>query len=252
MTIAEFVAPMVSTGKFKPTAAMSIYHQNGVDYQTPYFYIIQHVRAGKYYAGYKGGSNPDSRNLMQPDGYQTSSKIIGEIVKNEGLEAFVVRKIRHFQSGQDAFSYETKFLKRIGVPNNQVWYNRHVADEFSMIGNKHSPETKAKMSAAQKGRSKSAEHCMNLRGLKRSDETRAKISLVRTGTFLSAEHKSRIGEGLIGRVQSAETRAKIAASNKGKPHGGKGMRWITDGIVAKKSYTLESGFWFGKSRPKES
>jgi hypothetical protein len=46
-----------------------------------------------------------------------------------------------------------------------------------------------------------------------SQETREKISKSRTGKTLSEEHKRAISEGGLGRVQSAETKSKIAASH---------------------------------------
>lgn len=144
MTIAEFAVPMVPRAKFKPTPAMSIYHQNNVNFQSPYFYIIEHVTSQtskRYYAGYKG-SKPDSRNLMQLDGYHTSSSAdIIPIIKLEGLGAFIVRKIRHFATSREALSYEVKFLKKIKVGKNSQWYNRFAGGEkfISTAGRKSKP-----------------------------------------------------------------------------------------------------------------
>lgn len=47
-------------------------------------------------------------------------------------------------------------------------------------------------------------------------ETRAKISAAHTGKSLSEEHKQRIGAAQKGRHRSAETRAKISAALQGK------------------------------------
>lgn len=105
-------------------------------------------------------------------------------------------------------------------------------------GRKHSAESIAKM----RGRKLSDEHRQKLSllkrgnkarlGMKTSDETRAKMSAAHKGKCLSEEHKQKIGEinrtkvrtpemrakisrGQIGRTVSEETRAKIAAKLRG-------------------------------------
>jgi hypothetical protein len=54
---------------------------------------------------------------MKPDGYQTSSKIIKEIIKNEGLDAIEILDIVTIEDLRipfgisDIHQYETWFLK---------------------------------------------------------------------------------------------------------------------------------------------
>jgi hypothetical protein len=81
---------------------MSIYH--------PYFYIIQHISSGRYYAGvkYAKDSNPD--DLLKSGGYQTSSKIVKQIILEEGFESFVIRKIKVFETGEAALDYESRLF----------------------------------------------------------------------------------------------------------------------------------------------
>jgi len=74
-------------------------------------------------------------------------------------------------------------------------------------GRRHSPETKAKISAAHKGRRKP-------RARPLSPEHRAKISAALTGRSLSAEHLAAMAEALTGKTVSAETRAKKSASQR--------------------------------------
>jgi hypothetical protein len=95
----------------------------------PYFYIIQHKATGIYYAGSKyakDDSNPDM--LMQPGGYFTSSNIVKLIMETEGVDIFVIRKIKVFETGEEARTYETRFLKRINARSNSRFYNRHNND----------------------------------------------------------------------------------------------------------------------------
>ncbi|BAM29075.1 homing endonuclease [Xanthomonas phage CP1] len=73
----------------------------------------------------------------------------------------------------------------------------------SPLGMKRSPETRARMSAATKGKAKSTEH-------------RAKLAAANKGKTLPAEQCAKIAEALRGRVHSAEARTKQAEAVRGK------------------------------------
>ena len=75
---------------------------------------------------------------------------------------------------------------------------------ISNIGKRRSAETRAKMSAAAKGRLKSLEH-------------RAAISKSHQGKTLSPETRAKISKAGKGRVHSLESRAKMSAAQRGKP-----------------------------------
>lgn len=89
-----------------------------------------------------------------------------------------------------------------------------------------SPETRAKMSAVQKGKPKSAESRAKMSaakiGKKRSPhsaETRAKMSTAHvgmTGKKQSSEARAKISAARKGKLKSAETRAKMSAAKTGK------------------------------------
>ena len=99
---------------------------------------------------------------------------------------------------------------------------------------KMTPEVCAKISAALKGKSQSAEHSARISaaklGSKHSAETRARIGAAHRGKQVSAETRARMSEAHCntttkGRtawnkgisMMSAEARAKISAAQKGKP-----------------------------------
>jgi len=65
---------------------------------------------------------------------------------------------------------------------------------------KFSDETRAKMSASQKGRTLTA-------------ETRVKLSAAMKGRTQSAEHRAKLGAARKGRTHSAEARAKLGAAH---------------------------------------
>jgi hypothetical protein len=91
----------------------------------PYFYIIRHKSTGKMYAGAKWakGCHPDE--LMQVDGYTTSSPTINQIIEQEGLDSFEVLTIDTNLDGLSAYEYESLFLQTINCADSDDWYNGH-------------------------------------------------------------------------------------------------------------------------------
>lgn len=83
------------------------------------------------------------------------------------------------------------------------WPLTNLTDGGEGAGHPVSPETRAKIAAANVGKSVSA-------------ETRAKIGAATRGRRASNETRLRISMALIGRSPSAETRAKLSLRNKGK------------------------------------
>lgn len=101
----------------------------------PYFYIIQHIDSGKYYAGSKWSKTPEKHHhkkryatpehFMIEEGYLTSSNIVKKIISEEGISAFKVRTIKVFESGSEARQYEARFLKRVKAKTNDAFLNKH-------------------------------------------------------------------------------------------------------------------------------
>lgn len=104
-----------------------------------------------------------------------------------------------------------------------VGYNIALVAGSPTRGLKASEETKAKMSAAMKGRpgvSPSAETrdklSAKLKGRKLSDETRAKMSASRMGRKFSEESKAKMSASAKGKTKSEAHRAALAAAQTGK------------------------------------
>lgn len=192
---------------------------NNSDCKKPYFYVIQHMLSGRYYAGYSANKKVcNSSLLMTQYGYKTSSKEIHEIIENEGLDSFIVRRIRHFNSKELAIRYESRFLKAVNAAQNKAFLNMsnghakfYLSTEanerrkLSSIGRKHSPETimkmksvkrsnefKEKISNALKGKPKPESLKQKLRGRKFSDEHKQKLSNSwKTRKFSESELRNR-------------------------------------------------------------
>ena len=107
-----------------------------------------------------------------------------------------------------------------------------------------SPETKAKLSAAHKGKTLSPEHKAKIsaaqKGKTLSQETKAKMSDARKDTPRSLETIAKISESLkgenhpfYGKTLSPETKAKISAAMKGENSPNYGKMWITNGEISK-------------------
>lgn len=96
----------------------------------PYFYIIQEITTGIYYAGSKRGKDASPHTFLIDGGYLTSSTIIRSIIKKNGIVSFKIRKIKLFDKPIDAYIYETKFLKKVNAKCNPKFYNRHNNDHI--------------------------------------------------------------------------------------------------------------------------
>lgn len=172
---------------------------------------------------------------MAEHGYKTSSAIVKDIISREGLDAFKIRRIKHFETKEQAKDYETRFLTKVGVPFNSNWYNRHVNDRFTFAGQKRpesfkqmmrgimlgvpkSPECRANMSKAKKGRPSSR------KGIPMSDEQKEKIRLTLTGRIngpRTEEFKQAVREKRLGMKFPQEWKDNIAKAQLGKkrkPH----------------------------------
>lgn len=107
------------------------------------------------------------------------------------------------------------------------------------------PETRAKISAAKKGRPLSAEHRRKIgeanKGRVRSPETRLKLREANLGKAMTPETRAKIGAALKGREVSAECRANLSKALKG--------RLITDDHRRKISET-KKGTFCGPDHPR--
>lgn len=88
-----------------------------------FFYVIRDKRNGMLYAGSKFSKIDSYPELfMTPEGYQTSSPTIHKIIEEHGLDVFEVVKLR---IREDAYEYETRFLRKVDAKNNPRFYNAH-------------------------------------------------------------------------------------------------------------------------------
>ena len=91
----------------------------------PYFYIIQHIKSKKLYAGSRWAKGCNPQEFMQVGGYTTSSPTINHIIDTEGLNSFDILRIDTFCDNLHVYEYESRFLKTINCASSIEWFNRH-------------------------------------------------------------------------------------------------------------------------------
>lgn len=97
---------------------------------TPYFYIIQEKSTGRKYAGCRWAPRCDPTELLTENGYNTSSKIVNSIIKENGINSFQIVEIKTEDEIGDVYEYETKFLKENNVGESDEWINQHDNSNF--------------------------------------------------------------------------------------------------------------------------
>lgn len=102
-----------------------------MDNHTPYFYIIKHIPSGKKYAGCRYGKGCHPSELLQPNGYHTSSKSVKQLIESDGLDSFEIIEVIDQESIMIPFGwcsiqdYETFFLSSNDCARNDNWINLH-------------------------------------------------------------------------------------------------------------------------------
>lgn len=190
-----------------------IFIPRGLSISDPFFYIIRHISSGKLYVGYKAEQKTcNSLTFMSNEGYQTSSKIIKEIINNEGLMSFEVDRIRHFSQGDIARDYESRFLNRVNAMNNPLFINQSNGGR-NFILRKHTEITKREMKRTRKG-------------FKHTIITKDKIRNANIGRKHTNVTKEKLKESHTGRKHSDITRELLRKNNINR-------RWWNNGYVIK-------------------
>ena len=164
--------------------------------------------------------------------------------KKYGEANFCFRILEQVVESRDLFGIEQYYIDWLDACDPEFGYNKSPT-AGSRLGMKHSDATRAKMSAACKGKPRpkmspeararlsvarkgrpgsrkgwhmSEEHKARIsathKGVPKSEEQRRKLSLAKKGKPFSEEHKAHMADAQRGKSHSPETRAKMSASQK--------------------------------------
>lgn len=168
--------------------------------QITYTYFIGWTNLNLFYYGSRYGKGCHPTDFWQK--YFTSSKRVAQIRLEHG-DPDLIQIRKTFKTPEEAMLWEKRVLRRMKVKGRKDFLNETMANMPTMTGKKHSEETKAKMSAWQKGVKKPAEATAKmikaLTGKPRSPEARAALSRGHTGLEFSESHCANIAATKVGR-----------------------------------------------------
>lgn len=207
----------------------------------PYFYKIKHIPSGCYYVGSQYGKQSCPDNFFKT--YFTSSKIIKTLIKNDGIESFIIEKILICN---DARIYEKRYLKKsfnlLGKERFlQVFLNRNIAPGIintpESLMKANSKEKRRKLSEAAIKRIQNKTHNFQLNNYKHSEEWHAKIQIRMRG----AKNPSKDPE-LVKKRITDEYRTKQANGSRGNKNV-RGKIWWNNGTTRKRSKETPGEEW---------
>ena len=174
-----------------------------------YTYYIRNKITNQFYYGsrYK---NIQLKRTPQEDlwiYYFTSSKNVKKLIKEYGEDSFEFSILMEDTDYDKCYFYEQELIS-IWLGNSGC-LNRYCRKTNRFIrSSETSAETRAKLSAANKGRTPPNKGKTNKRG-PMSEEQKKKISDSKKGKPVSAEHRAKISKTLKGIPKSEATRAKM-------------------------------------------
>ena len=200
-----------------------------------YIYIATNTINTKQYVGQSVKDPHGHRGRIHEHRLAKNKSLFHKAIRKHGFDNFTWEVIYYPGASQDALNaIERWHIAKLGslVPNG---YNLETGGKS---GGKLSPEARANLSAAHKGKIISPEH-------------RSKLSKTLKGRIISPEHRAKISDGLRGRNFSDEHRAKISDARRGKPLSPEHRAKISDGLRGDK-HPLYGKTHSPKSRAKMS
>ncbi len=136
--------------------------------------------------------------------HSRTDSLIGNAIRKYGAENFL-REVLEVCDTQEQLNEREKFWIAYFNSKGSNGYNLTDGGE-GMAGRHHTPESKAKMSASQRGKKRPP----------RSPETRARMGAAHKGKHLSNAHRKKIGNAHRGKKRSKQTCANISAALTGR------------------------------------
>ena len=184
----------------------------------PYTYLLLFKPTKQVYYGV---SYANSKKVAHPsqlwNTYFTSSRIIKQLITEHGVDSFDFQIRNTFTSAEAALAWERKILKNFDAKNNPKWLN--LSNGTHAYCTVVSPETRLKISIANKGKIISDESKKNRSARMMGDKNPmyGKISAF-SGRKHTQESIDKQRAFRTGRKVSDETKQKLSKINKGKSY----------------------------------
>ena len=164
----------------------------------PYGYVYKttNLITGKIYIGQHKKAFLDSN-------YLGSGLVLNKAIKKYGINNFKCEILQLYASKNELDNGEKEYIKKFNSNDPTIGYNIADGGQGGDLGE----VSRAHISAALKGRPKTAEH-------------RKKLSDINRGKRLSSDTKAKISVGNRGKILSDETKAKMSSSAKKLNHSG--------------------------------
>jgi len=198
-------------------------------------YVVTNTANGKQYVGQTRMTIQDRWRAHRSQGLKWSGRpgtcrLFHSAIHECGPDVFTIKQLRSLPTNtpqREVDLAETRAITSAGTLA-PAGYNLTIKARGP---GPHTPEARAKISAANKGKRLSPEHCQKIRASKlgkpRSAKTRAKVSATLKGRKLSAQTRARLSAALKGRKHSPEHRENLAKAIrlrcKGKPSPTRGV-----------------------------
>lgn len=199
----------------------------------PYTYLIKFKPTGQIYYGasYANSGKKIANPTQFWNTYFTSSSYIKKLVEEYGKDAFEYQVRKVFERADQALKCEKKVLTKFDAKFNSRWLNK--SNGYGSAGfTKHTEETKAKISKANKGRklpTKTKEHREKLSNALKgktvlTPEHKEKLLKANTGRKMPDHVKEKLIAISKDRIVSDEVKKKISDSLKGRTPWNKGLK----------------------------
>ncbi len=193
----------------------------------PSVYVIHNNLSGKRYVGKTINVRTRWKSHRQDSRRAQPLSCIGRALKKYGLTNFTFTILEICETEEAAYDRERYWIAFYASDQKEFGYNLESGGHGGKVV---SNDTRAKLSAASKGRPKpphviAALHSLEsraaagraLRGRTHTTETRLKIAGAHQGRSKSAEAVRKSADGHRGRNLSSEHRLKLSQAGKGRP-----------------------------------
>lgn len=185
-----------------------------------FVYAITHVQTGRKYIGKsydpKKRWREHRRDALRP---RHKSSLIHRAMHAYGLDAFKFEVLGRYASDEEALRAEAFWVARLRTNVRGIGFNLTNGGRGGMAGIPKSPEHRARIAAAHRGRKHSAAHIAAMRLVPQTPEKGARISAALRGRKrrpLSGLVREKLAIVNLGRRHSPETKAKLSALKLGK------------------------------------